>query len=476
MTSLAITAGAVENNKLSAELVEKISGAGDNVLPVCIFLKNRVNESEVEKYVLENYENADKNADIYLKYYRQRVSEIVSGYVQTFVDENKTLFEEITLQSTGAEFLIANVTAENLQKLAEKDIVTSIDYWDNNVEVINQFDDTKLEPVFGVLENTFGKHDHYNIIGTYSGAYLVYANDDIVRPADYTETLGGYTFKNNNQVSRYELGLYVIHSGAAYTLKDAYDRQILDTSDIIKIAEDVNNAKIGVTVSENENNAVFKKVAEKFGQEGYYSILGDNKGFYLVRVTNKWIGPAPYCEIITKGLRAYIFKSPNHYAQYPLGLYVVKNNEAYTLREAADKDVIGAEELDIIAKLAEENSVCEVVIDDATICPKKTKLVNTLKVTANNKTVKAKKLKTKKQTVKALTIKNAQGKFEVKLVKKGTSSKIFKKITVNKKGVLTLKKGKYAKKTYKIRLKITAKGNAQYFKKTVYKTVKIKVK
>ena len=109
--------------------------------------------------------------------------------------------------------------------------------------------------------------------------------------------------------------------------------------------------------------------------------------------------------------------------------------------------------------------------------PKKVKQANTLKVSAKTKAVKAKKLKKKKQTVKPLTIKNAKGAVTVTKVKKGSAAKLFKKITVNKKtGAITIKKGKYAKKTYKIKLKITAKGNSSYNSKTLTKVVKIKVK
>lgn len=104
------------------------------------------------------------------------------------------------------------------------------------------------------------------------------------------------------------------------------------------------------------------------------------------------------------------------------------------------------------------------------------KSANTIKVTVKTKSLKAKKLKKKKQTAKPLTIKNAQGKVTCKIVKKGTNSKIYKKIKINKKGVITFKKGKYAKKTYKIKVKITAAGNSKYNKKTITKTVKVKIK
>ena len=106
-----------------------------------------------------------------------------------------------------------------------------------------------------------------------------------------------------------------------------------------------------------------------------------------------------------------------------------------------------------------------------------TKKTNPLTVSTSTKSLKAKSLKKKAQTVKkAFTIKNAKGAVSVAKVKKGTTSKIYKKVTVNKNGSIKFKKGKYAKKTYKIKIKVTAKGDSNYKPKTVNKTVKIKVK
>ena len=116
---------------------------------------------------------------------------------------------------------------------------------------------------------------------------------------------------------------------------------------------------------------------------------------------------------------------------------------------------------------------------DSTSDPKnpnvKEKKANTLKVTAKTKTLKAKTLKSKKQTFKAITVKNAKGNVTFAKVKKGTASKIYKKVTINKKtGKITLKKGKYSKKTYTVAVKVNAAGNSDY--KSGTKTVKFKVK
>ena len=54
--------------------------------------------------------------------------------------------------------------------------------------------------------------------------------------------------------------------------------------------------------------------------------------------------------------------------------------------------------------------------------------------------------------------------------------KLKKLIKINAKGVITFKKWKQPKKaTYRIKVRITAKGNKNYYSKTVNKVVKIKV-
>ena len=101
---------------------------------------------------------------------------------------------------------------------------------------------------------------------------------------------------------------------------------------------------------------------------------------------------------------------------------------------------------------------------------------NSLKVTVRKTTVKAKDLKNSKKTIQPLQIKNAQGPVSVKPIKKGSSSAIFNKLKVNKKGTVTLKKGTYKKGTYKIVVRIKAAGNKKYKPATVTKTFRVKIK
>ena len=92
-----------------------------------------------------------------------------------------------------------------------------------------------------------------------------------------------------------------------------------------------------------------------------------------------------------------------------------------------------------------------------------------LKVTKKNKTVKAKALKKKALKVKAITVKNAKGKVSYKKVSGS------KKLSLVKGGKIKVKKGT-KKGTYKIKVKVTAKGNSTYKAASKTVTVKIKVK
>lgn len=106
----------------------------------------------------------------------------------------------------------------------------------------------------------------------------------------------------------------------------------------------------------------------------------------------------------------------------------------------------------------------------------KIKLSQNITIKTHLKKIKYNKIKRKKQAVKLFTIKNAKGKITVTKIKSGTTSSIYKKINVNKStGKITLKKGKYIKKTYKIRLKVIVSGNSNYNALSKYVTVKIRI-
>lgn len=106
------------------------------------------------------------------------------------------------------------------------------------------------------------------------------------------------------------------------------------------------------------------------------------------------------------------------------------------------------------------------------------KLANPMTVKAKKVTLKARKLEKKARTIrrkKAITVKKAKGKVTYKLVsvKKSRFKKYFK--VKKKNGKITVKKG-LEKGTYKLKIKVTAAGNALYEKASKKVTVKVKVK
>jgi hypothetical protein len=98
------------------------------------------------------------------------------------------------------------------------------------------------------------------------------------------------------------------------------------------------------------------------------------------------------------------------------------------------------------------------------------KKANPIKVKVLKKSVKASKLAKKKLKVKALRVKKAKGKVTYKKLKGSKKLKISKKT-----GKITVKKGT-KKGLYKIKVRISAKGNSLYKPKKLTKTVKIRVK
>ena len=154
-----------------------------------------------------------------------------------------------------------------------------------------------------------------------------------------------------------------------------------------------------------------------------------------------------------------------------------ENKRLYTFEDAYQQEVIDDTILADISSFEGMVDLTKSVQPSTNETVPVEKKANPVKVIVNNATVSAKKLASKKQTVKPITVKDAKGQVEVVKVKSGTTSKIYKKIAVNKKtGAITFSKGKYAKKTYNIKLKITAKGNSKYKAKVITKTVTVKVK
>lgn len=107
---------------------------------------------------------------------------------------------------------------------------------------------------------------------------------------------------------------------------------------------------------------------------------------------------------------------------------------------------------------------------------------NPMTVTGKTVKVKRKKLKKKAQTIsadRAFTVNNAQGMVTYQKVSVGSkkvNKKYGKKIKINSStGKITVKKG-LKKGTYKVKVNVSAAGNANYYPLTRTTVVKIKIK
>ena len=110
--------------KLTPALIKEINDPTDVMIEVFIFLKNCPEAQHVEEIISQKY--TWTNQQEYLMYYRKEMSEIIGAYVQKFVDDNADLMKVIC-QTDAAEFVIAEVSKDNVPKLAQLEIVKNMD-------------------------------------------------------------------------------------------------------------------------------------------------------------------------------------------------------------------------------------------------------------------------------------------------------------------------------------------------------------
>ena len=436
-----------ENEKISAETAKMIAENSESLLPVYIFLQVDFNKSEVEQYVLDNVEGAKTDADIFLKYYRAEVKNIISPQVQKFVDDNKDYLENISFQSDSTGLVIADVYAYNIEKIAQYDKVTQISYYDDSIKPVPDsrwlYEDKFLEQ-YNIDKEKLTPFE-------YSYSELYYHTNDkeeidwVLVDAFYGEQCDAETYVIIGDVYGREIfsgciyypfetryGVYDVKEGKLYDIKD-YQNVFGRMYELIQVLEELN---IGgrVNIEPPEPTATNPEVTE----------------------------PNTAAPIITEPINT------DPIVTEPVTL-PISTDSVVTTPDATQP---------VVAEPVATNPVVTEPSQPASSKPGvSSKKGNPIKVSTKTKSIKAKNLKKKKQVAKPLTIKKAKGKVTVTKIKNGTNAKIYNRITVNNKtGAITFNKGKYAKKTYKIKLRITAAGNADYNAKTVTKVVKIKVK
>lgn len=376
------------------------------------------------------------------------------------------------------------------------------------IEKMAEWEPTDAEKLFADYMNIELTRDYYGYtkmgelsegktVINFINMFVTDKQPDCIKLGDYI--ISYYIYAND------KCPIFVVTEDAVYPIKDAYEKKVIDDSEMSQIRNmyySIKGKGIDFFIEAKGNERTLNNYLEQkgwFRSFAYgYTELGEINGYTLARsFTTRNINRLELNEyIMTVDDEMFFPYNP----AFGTELFLIKGEDVLTLEEAVKSGTVSVED---VKKLCEDNKLTEITFEKvepqyqetlpadgneatdptAETAPKLISVPKALNRRTNPVTVKTlkkavskKKLKSKKQTLKAFTIKNAKGKVSVKVVKKGTSAKLFGKASVKKNGKLTVKKGIYAKNTYKLRLKITVKGNSKYKPKTVYKTIKLKIK
>lgn len=243
----------------------------------------------------------------------------------------------------------------------------------------------------------------------------------------------------------------------------------------------ISNAVVsGITDKDYTGKAIeqkpFVSIDDKVLEEGvdYEIIYSNNTNVGTAEITIKGIGD--YDGEITKSFNIKEYSTDISESTQPVTDKHIDPTETTTPNSNPDASQ------ETTVPINEPSETMETIANpesqEQTVTTEKfSKKPNPAKITVKAKTVKSKKLRKRAQKIKAITVKNAKGKVTYKLIKKGSAAKIFKRASINKKGVIVIKKWKRAKKgIYKLKVRITVRGNKKFKSKTVNRIVKVRLK
>lgn len=194
----------------------------------------------------------------------------------------------------------------------------------------------------------------------YTVNVLVYAcKGEIIETTEDIE-IGDYIFSTAHH-SPDTLGLYV----ANFNYYRGWSESVMSLADRVNNWGDVNMNDVYNTIKNSdykhpdfvirhrdgdEGLKCYDAIKNSFGAHDYSKILGKVDGCYVVYAGRYMVSPAGYVETLGK----YNFVNHNYVARYPLGLYIVKDDTAYSLKDAYDKTVIKNESIGDVARLVGE--------------------------------------------------------------------------------------------------------------------------
>jgi hypothetical protein len=392
-------------------------------------------------YIITNYNgNAEKDNGFYLKNEGERI------YLSEAFEKGWTDIEEVV-----------SLTKENAPELYNYRIFSVKDAEKLVKERYN--DNIKLEYV-GII---------------YAGYYLFYENDleKALVEWELDFEFGDYAFRafggHTGNVEPEALGLYVMNDGKILNIKEAYEQipksAFGDNYDLVNI---IKSKKL------NYSFTVSRKSDIKETTEPVETTVTTAPAEIPTKEPGGTTSPASSTAQPTTEVSETAFTEPAS----AIPSVTVEPTETTTTVPETEPNTFEPTNpahgttTDAITTPSETTIVR---IPEKTVCPI-SKIPNPVKVSAKNKTVKAKKLIKKAQKIKPLTVKNAKGKLSYKLIKKGSAAKLFKKTRINSKGVITVKKCRLKKGVYKLKVALIAAENNNYKQKRITKIIKIIIK
>jgi hypothetical protein len=258
------------------------------------------------------------------------------------------------------------------------------------------------------------------------------------------------------------------YTGKAITLSDSDIKfrygELFKGEEALSVA-DMDEIGVGYEITSYSDNVNVgtAKVTIKIFDKDDPSLFRNLEGSFQIEDSGK-PEPAPEtkdissCTVSGIVARTYNGKAQTQDVTIKDGTSVLKAGTDYTVSYKNNTDA-GTANLTITGKGNYKGTITKTFVIN--------KAANTMTVKAKKITAKANK-KTSFKKSKVFKIKKAKGKVTFKKTK-GSN-----KITISKKGKLTVKKGLKKGKTYTVKVKVTAAGSKNYKSKS--KTVKIKVK
>ena len=217
--------------KLTPALIKEINSPTDVMIEVFIFLKNCPEAQHVEEIISQKY--TWTNQQEHLMYYRKEMSEIIGAYVQKFVDDNADLMKVIC-QTDAAEFVIAEVSKDNVPKLAQLEIVKNMDTYGSystptaiSEMIVPAANERYYDPRHPITARDIDLRDYYQFRDSDAYAVHVYVRNLCYIEVMIEERIGDWLL----ECSHPEPFLFV--NDHLYGFKEAYEAGLM-TGDMLE--------------------------------------------------------------------------------------------------------------------------------------------------------------------------------------------------------------------------------------------------